>query len=193
MKLILASSSASRNMLLSRFQLPFEVHAPNIDESAQPNEQTEKLVARLSREKAELVATHYPDACIIGGDQLICVGDTVLGKPLTLECAKKQLKLCSGKTVTALGGLAVKTPSTIFETIVPTYVTFKRLNDALIDHYLTLDNVLPCAGSIQAEAAGPLLFDAVESDDPTALIGLPLIALSRILLELGFFPNNQST
>lgn len=188
MQLILASSSPSRRSLLERLGLPFQVVSPGIDETAKEGENMEPLVARLSQEKAQRVASTHPDAFVIGCDQLVCVGDQVLGKPHTVEGARRQLKRCSGQTLLSLTAMTTVFKGQTDTLLAPYRVYFKPLTDRLIEQYIQLDHPLQCAGSIKAESAGPLLFQKCEGDDPTALIGLPLIALADRLYRAGFYP-----
>ena len=181
MTLILASSSPSRRTLLERLKLPFEAIAPDIDESAKPGEGMQQLVSRLSQEKAQRVAAHHPDAFVIGCDQLVSVKDRILGKPHTEEVARTHLQWCSGQKLLSLTAMTTIFRGEQATVVIPYAVHFKELSESLIDLYIQLDNPLFCAGSIKAESLGPLLFDRCEGDDPTALIGLPLIALSTLL------------
>lgn len=190
MKLILASSSPSRKKLLERLKIPFSIQVPDIDESPHEGEDLEELVRRLSIEKAEKIAKQYPDACVIGSDQLVCVGDTVMGKPKTLEVGREHLRICSGNKLVCLTAMTIIANGDSKTFVVPTEVQFRELSDELIDLYIQLDDPLECAGCIKAEGAGPLLFESITGEDPAALIGLPLNVLAQELLELGFYEKN---
>ncbi len=187
MNLILASSSPWRKQLLERLHIPFTVEIPDIDESALPDETMHELVSRLSVEKAMIIAEKHPKSCVIGSDLLVGVDGHILGKPKTVANGRKYLRLCSGKQVVALTAMTVIANGEINTHVIPTNIQFKELSDELIDLYIRLDDPLECAGSIKADYAGSLLFESIHSDDPSALIGLPLIALGKELLALGFF------
>lgn len=182
-KLVLASSSAYRKKLLSRLALPFDCASPAIDESPLADEPPENLVLRLSRLKAQAVATAYPDHLIIGSDQVAVHNDQIITKPGNFERAFEQLSAQSGCTVRFLTGLCVAdSASGRYKTdIVPTEVKFRSLTDREITRYLELEQPYDCAGSFKAEGLGITLFEWLHSDDPTALIGLPLIRLAAIL------------
>lgn len=185
--IILASSSPSRRSLLARLELPFEAHSPHIDESPRIAEKPDGLAIRLSTEKAHVFSKEYPDALIIGSDQVIFCEGIRLDKPETFENAVKQLKIVSGKYIdsyTALSLLNTKTQH-IQSEIVTTRVHFRNLSESSIREYIRRDNPLHCAGSIKAECLGMALFTKIESDDPTAILGLPLIALTSMLINEG--------
>ncbi|MDX2164322.1 MAG: Maf family nucleotide pyrophosphatase [Gammaproteobacteria bacterium] len=185
--IILASSSLSRRSLLARLELPFTAVSPDIDESPLPHEKPAELALRLSKEKAQVFQNKYPDALIIGSDQVIFCGDTRLDKPETTENAITQLKTVSGKYVdsyTALCVLNTKTEKTQTDVIF-TRVHFRELSDKTIHEYIRRDNPLHCAGSIKAEGLGMSLFTKIETDDPTAILGLPLIKLTDMLINEG--------
>lgn len=186
-KLVLASTSAYRRMLLERFQLPFETARPDVDESPLPTETPAATADRLAALKARAVATDYPDALIIGSDQVAHIGSEVFGKPGTVERAVDQLRRMSGQTVifhTALALLNTRT-GTLRAESVPTRVRFRSLDEAEIVRYVEKERPLDCAGSAKSEALGITLLDALSGDDPTALVGLPLIALARMLRAEG--------
>lgn len=185
--IVLASTSAYRKALLERLKLPFITHAPHIDETPLPNELPKALVERLSYEKANAVAAYYPQAVIIGSDQVAILDGCILGKPGNHEAAKGQLKHSSGKTVTFLTGLTVLNNIThTAETIVDRYeVTFRPLSEQEIEHYLLKDKPYDCAGSFKSEGLGITLFEEMRGKDPTSLIGLPLISLTTLLNKLG--------
>lgn len=187
MKLVLASTSAYRRELLQRFGLPFEVARPDIDESPLPGEHPRATAERLAIEKARAVAGNFPDALIIGSDQVAAMGDIRFGKPGTVERAVAQLKQMSGQTVvfhTALALLNTQTGDAQID-VVPTEVRFRTLSDDEIVRYVEKERPLDCAGSAKSEGLGITLLDALSGDDPNALVGLPLIALARMLRHEG--------
>jgi len=181
--LVLASTSPYRKELLQRLGLEFRTAAPNVDESCQPGEAPEQLVKRLAEEKARAVAKQFPDALIIGSDQVAVIGTDILTKPGTHENAVAQLQCCSGQTVTFLTGLCLfNARSGKAQTeVVPFRVHFRPLNAAQIENYLRREQPYNCAGSFKSEGLGISLFDRLEGDDPATLIGLPLIRLIRML------------
>ncbi|GLT21519.1 Maf-like protein [Zoogloea oryzae] len=187
MKLVLASTSAYRRELLQRFNLPFEVARPDIDESPLPGEPPRSTAERLAIEKARAVAGNFADALIIGSDQVAAMGDIRFGKPGTVERAVAQLKQMSGQTVifhTALALLNTTTGEAQID-VVPTEVRFRTLSDDEIVRYVEKERPLDCAGSAKSEGLGITLLDALSGDDPNALVGLPLIALARMLRHEG--------
>ncbi|MEM7359219.1 MAG: nucleoside triphosphate pyrophosphatase [Pseudomonadota bacterium] len=181
--LVLASSSPFRKMLLERLMVPFETANPDIDESQQVGESPVELVERLAREKAQTISQQYPDALIIGSDQVALHGDEVVGKPHTHERAVEQLRTASGKEIRLYTGLALLNSSTgsIQSEVIPFTVHFKRLSDEVIEAYLRKEEPYNCAGSVRSEGLGVALLDRFEGDDPNALIGLPLIRLVAML------------
>lgn len=188
--LLLASSSRYRAQLLERLGLPFSCRSPDIDESSLPGENAQALVTRLSRAKAEAVASAAGDALVIGSDQVAVCEGRILGKPGTAERARAQLASLSGRHVDFLTGLSLLDPVSghVQTTAVPTRVRFRTLTDAEIADYVAREQPLDCAGAFKSEALGIALFEAMESEDPTALIGLPLIALCDMLREAGCPP-----
>ena len=187
MKLVLASTSTYRRELLQRFGLPFEVARPDIDESPLPGEHPRATAERLAIEKARAVAGNFTDALIIGSDQVAAMGDIRFGKPGTVERAVAQLKQMSGQTVvfhTALALLNTTTGEAQID-VVPTEVRFRTLSDDEIVRYVEKERPLDCAGSAKSEGLGITLLDALSGDDPNALVGLPLIALARMLRHEG--------
>lgn len=182
-KIILASSSPARRMLMERLALPFESLAPDIDETPKPHETPEKLVLRLAREKAAVFSNAHPDALIIGVDQVGILEGEILGKPLTHENAVRQLLKMSAKTVTFYIGVCVlDTKNSVEETALEKFdVTFRPLTQNIIEDYLKKEPALQCAGSLQVEGLGIVLLEKLSGDDYTALIGLPLIQLSAML------------
>lgn len=187
MKLVLASTSAYRRELLQRFGLPFEVARPDIDESPLPGETPQATAERLAVEKARAVAGQFEDALIIGSDQVAHMGDTRFGKPGTVERAVAQLQSMSGRTVvfhTALAVLNTRSGRVQLDAV-PTEVRFRSLTDDEIVRYVNKELPLDCAGSAKSEGLGITLLDALAGDDPNALVGLPLIALARMLRNEG--------
>ena len=187
MKLVLASTSAYRKMLLERLHLPFDTDRPETDEAPLPGEAPAATAERLAAEKARAVAARWPDALIIGSDQVADLGDQVFGKPGTEARAIAQLQRMRGQTVvfhTALALLNTRTGHLQVEGI-PTQVRFRNLSDDEIRRYVAKEQPLDCAGSAKSEGLGITLLDAMPGEDPTALIGLPLIALSRMLRAEG--------
>ncbi len=185
--IILASSSPFRKALLERLNLPFECHAAEIDESHQPGESAEAYVCRLAQQKAQAISNKFPDALIIGSDQCALLDDRILGKPGMHENALKQLRAAQGKSVVFHTGLCVLRPSTGFcETDdILFQVKFRQLNDQQLNHYLEMEQPYQCAGSFKSEGYGVALFEQMCGDDPTALIGLPLIRLTGMLENAG--------
>lgn len=190
MKLILASTSRYRRDLLARLRLPFESVAPDVDETPLPGETPEQLCTRLSVAKAEAVALRFPDALVIGSDQVADLGGQALGKPGNRERARLQLAAASGRTVRFLTGAylwhAASGRSALHIDL--TEVCFRSLSHAKIEHYLDHEPAWDCAGGFKCEGLGISLFEAIRCDDPTALVGLPLIAVSRMLSGFGIDP-----
>ena len=185
--LVLASTSPFRKALLQRLGLVFETLSPQLDETALAGESAEALVKRLSEAKARAGAKRYPDALIIGSDQVaVCAGD-VLGKPGKHEFARRQLARLAGHRVSFLTGLCLYDASTgrAKLDLVPYHVTFRRLTDQQIDRYLRAEQPYNCAGSFKSEGLGISLFESMQGEDPNALIGLPLIRLVSWLNEAG--------
>ncbi len=186
--LILGSSSPYRRELLARLQIPFEVATPDIDETPLPGERPDATALRLSRLKAEAIAARHPGALVIGSDQVCTLDGMQIGKPGTHEKALAQLQLMRGNTVTFHSALCLLDSRTGVAQLsdVQTLVTFRDLTDAELDAYLRIETPYDCAGSAKAEGLGIALLSRVESDDPTALIGLPLIALTGMLRQAGY-------
>lgn len=186
MKLILASTSKYRSELLSRLGLPFESKSPLFDEDSYKNQGLEPVVLAqtLARKKAESLAG--PDLCVIGGDQLVSFEGHVLGKPHTFEKACDTLAAMSGKTHELITAVHVITPSGHWDILDRTRLTLRNLSREQIENYVRADQPLDCAGSYKIEKRGISLFSQIESQDFTAIQGLPLIALTRILTEVGF-------
>lgn len=186
-RLILASTSPYRKALLERLGIPFDSAAPNVDEAHLPGEHPSQLVRRLAEAKARAVGDLHGDALIIGSDQVAVLGDTVLGKPGNHENAAHQLQRAAGKRVTFHTGLCLLNAATQRSQcdVILFSVVFRRLSGAQIEHYLQREQPYNCAGSFKSEGLGIALFDRLEGDDPTALIGLPLIRLVRMLEQEG--------
>lgn len=185
-KLVLGSSSPYRKELLQRLGIPFECISADIDESRKEGETPEALCVRLAREKALKVKDLAPNAIIIGSDQVAVLGERILGKPHTRERAIEQLTAMQGQTVYFLTALCVVDEAgEIFETMIPTIVTMKKLSRSTIEHYLDREQPFNCAGSAKIEKLGIALMKEVRSTDPTALIGLPLIETVNLLAKAG--------
>jgi MAF protein len=184
----LASTSKYRRALLERLGIPFMVNGSLVDESAKENEDPISLVHRLSRAKAEAVAPRYPQSVVIGSDQVAVRGRVVLGKPGTAERCFEQLKDASGQRVTFYTGVhVIDQRNRRHEAHVDTTtVLFRTLTETEIRSYIEKDQPLDCAGGFKAESLGIALFDRIDSQDPTALTGLPLIWLSGALRRAGF-------
>lgn len=177
--IVLASTSIYRKELLERLKIPFQVAAPDIGESPLPGENAIHTAERLSREKAHAVAMHYPDALIIGSDQVALLGEQQLGKPLTHENAVRQLRCMRGQCIifhTALTLLNTRNDE-IQTGVAKNCVYFRNFNDNEIESYLHKEQPYHCAGSAKSEGLGIALIHRMEGDDPTALVGLPLILL----------------
>ena len=193
--IILASSSKYRSMLLKRIIPDFQCISPNIDESAVINEPIESMVKRLAITKAEEIAKTNSDALIIGSDQSAMFESQLIGKPKNHNDAVKHLMSVSEKSITLHTGIALINSKTnkIQSTVVPSTVTFRKLNEGLIHNYLKADQPYDCAGSVKVESLGILLIEHIRSDDPNALIGLPLIQLITMLNNenYNFFVNTR--
>lgn len=188
--LVLASTSPYRAALLARLGLPFTTAAPAVDESPHPGESPQVLVLRLAEAKARAVARAFPDALIIGSDQVACIDDRILGKPGDRQRAIAQLEQASGRCVVFQTGLCLLNAVTgRAQTLVePFRVHFRPLTRARIEAYLDREAPYNCAGSFKSEGLGVALFDRLEGDDPSALIGLPLIRLITLLASEGLDP-----
>lgn len=182
-RLVLASTSEYRKELLGRLDYPFEVTSPAANETPLPGEAPYQLALRLSELKAKAVASTYPDALIIGSDQVAHIGSTIYGKPGSHERAVMQLQQLSGQTVDFVSGLCVfDSKNRRTETRgVTTRVRFRKLSIETIERYLRKEQPYNCAGSAKSERLGIALIAGMECDDPTALVGLPLIALCDLL------------
>ena len=186
--LILASTSRYRRELLSRLRLPFETIAPEVDEAALPGEAPAALAERLALAKAAAVAAMRPDAIVIGSDQVAELDGEAIGKPGTHERAAAQLRLMSGREVIFQTAVAVVAPGLAAIERAEVRVRFRALSDQAIEAYLLADLPFDCAGSAKVESLGIALLEAIESDDPTALIGLPLIRTCALLRRAGLEP-----
>jgi len=184
-QLILASGSRYRKELLGRLGLAFEVAVPDVDESPQPAEAPAATALRLSVLKAK--AVQRPDALIIGSDQVASSGGKRYGKPGNHENAVRQLRELSGKTAEFDTGVSLLDAASgqVQSRLVPCRVTFRKLDDGLIERYLQKEKPYDCAGAAKAEGLGIALIARIETEDPTSLIGLPLIALSEMLGRAG--------
>lgn len=186
--IILASSSAYRRGLLDRFLDNYETITPGVDESNDQGLAPAELATHLARKKAEAIAINARQALIIGADQLAVLDDQVLGKPGDHQKAVEQLLAASGKAVTFLTAVCILDPigRTRYEHTDVTTVRFRQFDRRLAEAYLRHDEPYDCAGSFKLEGAGFVLFDSVKTDDPTALIGLPMIWVADRLLQLGY-------
>lgn len=187
--LVLASTSVYRRELLARLGTPFRQQSPQTDETALPGEPPAQLAARLAMAKARAVAGANPNALVIGSDQVADCGGRILGKPGDFERARQQLQASSGGLVVFHTAICLvdtrHTPAREFHAIDTTTVVFRRLGEEEIERYLSREKPFDCAGSFKSEGLGIALFERIDSQDPTALIGLPMIALCRLLREAG--------
>ena len=185
--LVLGSTSRYRQELLQRLRIPFEVSAPDVDETPRPGEAPRDLALRLSLDKARAVAARFPQAVVIGSDQVADLDGQPLGKPGNHMRAVAQLRQMRGQTVVFQTAVSVVCLETGFEqtALAPVRVQFRLLDDAEIEAYLLAEQPYDCAGSAKSEGLGISLLDAIDSDDPTALIGLPLIRTCRLLRAAG--------
>lgn len=187
-RLILASTSRYRRELLGRLRLHFDTESPGVDETASANEVPRELALRLAREKATAVALRHPDAIVVGSDQVADLAGQPLGKPGSRERAAEQLRASSGRDVTFHTAVCVvhakRARSEAF--VDTTRVRFRTLGEDEIARYLDAEQPWDCAGSFRSEGLGACLFEAIRNEDPTALIGLPLIALARTLRGFGY-------
>lgn len=186
-KLILGSTSAYRRELLSRLRIPFEVQAPGVDEAPLPSEKPVDLAIRLALAKARAVAAQFPDCVVIGSDQVADLDGEALGKPGNHARAVAQLQRMRGKTVVFQTALTVVCIDSGFEAqaLAQVRVKFRDFSDAEIENYLLAETPYDCAGSAKSEGLGIALLETIESDDPTALVGLPLIRTARMLRDAG--------
>ena len=184
---VLGSTSPYRRELLSRLRLPFQVAAPEVDETALPGETPAALARRLALAKARAVAARYPEAAVIGSDQVADLDGEALGKPGSHDRAVEQLRRMRGRTVIFHTALAVVCAARGFEQadLAPVRVTFRSYDDDEIEAYLRAEQPYDCAGSARSEGLGIALLEAIDSDDPSALVGLPLIRTARMLRAAG--------
>ncbi|MBF5003245.1 Maf family nucleotide pyrophosphatase [Diaphorobacter caeni] len=185
--LILGSTSRYRRELLERLRIPFETAAPHVDETPQPGETPRDLALRLAAAKAQAVAQQFPGAVVIGSDQVADLNGKPLGKPEIHERAVAQLKEMRGHAIVFHTAVSVVCLETGFSAIdvAPVHVRFRDLSDDEIERYLRAEQPYDCAGSAKSEGLGISLLDAIDSDDPTSLIGLPLIRTCRMLRAAG--------
>ena len=186
--LVLGSTSPFRKTLLEKLNIPFVCAKPNVDETARENESPIQLTERLAVEKAKAVAQYYPDALIIGSDQVALCDKEILGKPHTFENAVKQLTKFSGKCITFYTGLCVydSKKNKVTSLVEPFNVHFNLLSQAEIENYIYAEQPYNCAGSFKSEGLGVCLFEKLSGDDPNSLIGLPLIKLISLLKQHDF-------
>lgn len=185
--IILASGSPFRRQLLDRLHLDYSCQAPEVDETVLADEPAETYVQRLAQAKAKKIADLDPDAIVIGSDQCALLDGQILGKPGSHENALNQLRQAQGKTVVFHTGVCVLNLISGFEAVdnVTFEVEFRQLSDAQLDHYLRMEEPYQCAGSFKSEGYGITLFNALRGEDPTALIGLPLLTLIPMLEDAG--------
>jgi septum formation protein len=185
--LVLGSSSRYRGEMLQRLRIPFEISAPEVDETPLPHEAPAALASRLALEKARAVARTWPSAIVIGADQVADLGGQPLGKPGNHARATEQLRQMRGKTVIFQTAVAVVCADTGFEqgSLAAVRVKFLDLSDAEIENYLLAEQPYDCAGSAKSEGLGIALLESIDSDDPTALVGLPLIRTCALLRAAG--------
>jgi len=191
--LILASTSAYRRELLARLRLPFSCSAPGVDEARRSGERPLALAVRLARAKANAVALQQPEAWVIGSDQVAVRADdslteAILGKPGTEARCREQLRECSARTVSFMTAVAVvrHDSRSAIEFVDTTRVKFRALDEATIARYVAAESPLDCAAGFKSEGLGIALCKSIDSEDPSALIGLPLIRLSSVLRDVGF-------
>jgi septum formation protein len=186
-KLILGSTSVYRRELLGRLRIPFSVESPQVDESPLPGELPAALACRLALAKAQAVAARFPEAVVIGSDQVADLDGQALGKPGNHARAVLQLRQMSGKVVVFQTAIAVVCLASGFcqEALAPVKVTFRDLSGAEIEKYLQAEQPYDCAGSAKSEGLGIALLERIDNDDPTALIGLPLIRTAALLRAAG--------
>jgi septum formation protein len=190
-RLILASSSKYRQELLTRLKIPFLSISPDVDETPFPGEPPEQLALRLALAKAQHIAQAYPKHVVIGADQVASLHDLPLGKPGHAAAAHAQLQQLSGQTVTFFSAMAVVLGSHVQSTVVPTHCVFRHLSEAAIARYIAIDQPFDTAGSAKAECLGIALMQSMHSSDPTSIIGLPLIELTKMLAQVGLDPLDE--
>lgn len=189
-QLILASTSRYRRELLERLRLPFHVIAPEVDETPRGGEAPAALANRLAHAKAAAVSARHPHAVVIGSDQVADLDGVAIGKPGTHERARQQLQAMSGRAIVFHTAVTVCCQSAGFDatSLVPVTVRFRALSDAEIESYLGAEQPYDCAGSAKIETLGIALLESLHADDPTALIGLPLIQTCKLLRRAGIDP-----
>jgi septum formation protein len=183
--LLLASSSRYRAELLARLRLPFRKQAPDVDEKP-PGESAAALAARLAAAKALALRADHPEAWIIGSDQAAALDARILGKPGDRSRAIEQLATAAGREVRFVTAVSLSTPQALHEALDVSVVRFRSLDRAAIERYVDAEQAFDCAGSFKCEGYGITLFEAIENRDPTALVGLPLIALCGLLRAAGY-------
>ena len=184
--LVLASTSRYRRELLDRLRLPFEVARPDVDESALSGETPETLAVRLAAAKARAICPTRPDAWVIGSDQVADLGGVALGKPGARAAAIAQLQAMSGRAVIFRTAVCVARGEVALAALDTTVVRFRTLSLDEVERYVDAEQPFDCAGSFKSEGFGITLFEAIESRDPTALVGLPLIATAGLLRQAGY-------
>lgn len=184
-QLILASGSVFRRQLLDRLQIDYDVDPADLDEGALSGESHPALALRLAHKKAAHVAKRHPGAWVLGSDQVASLGAQRLGKPGTVARATEQLRACSGRSVVFYTAVSLRHGDARWDYLDTTRVRFRTLSNTDIAHYLKHEDALKCAGSFKSEGLGITLTRAIDTQDPTALIGLPLIALAAALRERG--------
>jgi septum formation protein len=185
--LVLASGSPYRRELLARLRLPFDVVVSHVDETAHPDEAPRATALRLSEAKARAVWSARPEAVVIGSDQVAECDGRAFGKPGDHDGATAQLRALRGRTVAFHSGLCIAAPGgRVRVDVATTTVRFRDVDDAAIEHYLRAETPYDCAGSAKAEGLGIVLLDRIDSDDPTALVGLPLIRLVSMLVSINY-------
>ena len=188
-RIILASSSKSRQQCLKRLNISFTSQAPDVDETPKPQEKALTLVKRLALVKAKTIANQSDhNSIIIAGDQVMTLGDHILGKPGSVDAAKHQLQLCSGQQVQSLSSLCVMCQAKNHHHLSVSICTiqYRSFNQTLIDDYINYDQPFHCAGSIQLETNGFILIESLTSDDPFSIYGLPILTLINQLTALGY-------
>ncbi len=186
--IILASTSSFRAQLLNKLHLPFKQVSPDVDETPLEKEHPKAMVTRLSKAKAQAIAQQQPNSIIIASDQCAVFQDRPIGKPHTTDNAIKQLQQFSQQAITFYTGLCVINTATqqVFSCMDTTQVHFRKLSQEVIKHYIEIEQPLHCAGSFKSEGLGITLFEKILSNDPNALIGLPLIELTSIFNRMGY-------
>lgn len=192
MNIILASGSKYRKQMLERLGLQFSVHVPNIDETPLPQETPVDTAIRLAIAKAQYIAKKHPDAVVIGSDQVATLGTDAIGKAGNFDNAFKQLSLLSGKKVTFHSALCIAKNNEHKHSNIITVCHFRNLSEQEITNYLNIEQPFDTAGSAKAEGLGISLMQSIQSDDPTAIIGLPLIELCNLLRDFDINPLQQS-